>query len=90
MFSLIELFKDCIRERYSELIDDAHTKRLLDHFEELSPDLVNALIPKMMSLTQVTTVLKQLASEGLPITHISVILQAISEAVPETSKFRQK
>lgn len=62
-----------------EFIDDLLTRRLLDCYEHQASELVSAVVPGVITVTQLTTLLKSLASDGIPLIHFDVILQAISE-----------
>ncbi len=62
------------------LIDDGMTRRALDYVEKNAPDLVVGVVPAIVSLTQLTTVLRALLREGITIRHLDVILQAVAES----------
>lgn len=62
-----------------ELIDDGATRRALDYVEKQIPDLVNGVIPSVVSLTQLTTLLRSLLREGVTTRHLDVILQTLAE-----------
>jgi flagellar biosynthesis component FlhA len=69
---LVDLYK-------VELIDDGATRRALDYVERQIPDLVNGVVPGVVSLTQMTGVMRALLREGITTRHLDVILQAIAE-----------
>ncbi len=62
-----------------ELIDDGVTRRSLDYVEREIPDLVNGVVPSVVSLTQMTALLRALLREGITTKHLDVILQTIAE-----------
>jgi type III secretion protein V len=62
-----------------ELLDDAGTRRALDYVERQAPDLVSSVVPQLVTLTQMTGILRQLLSEGLTIRHLDLVLQAVAE-----------
>jgi flagellar biosynthesis component FlhA len=62
------------------LVDDGMTRRGLDYVEKIVPDLVVGVVPAIISLTQLTTILRALLREGITIRHLDVILQAIAES----------
>ena len=65
--------------RITEFIDDMSTRRLLDSFENVAPELVAAVVPGTISLTQLTEVLRALARDKLSVRSFDIILQAIAE-----------
>jgi flagellar biosynthesis component FlhA len=62
-----------------EILDDAGTRRALDYVERQAPDLVSSVVPQIVSLTQMTAILRQLLVEGITIRHLDVVLQTIAE-----------
>ncbi|MCI5065287.1 flagellar biosynthesis protein FlhA [bacterium] len=62
-----------------ECIDDIFTRRLLDNLEEQAPELVTNTIPGVISLTQLTRILRVLVADGISIRNIDLILQAVAE-----------
>ena len=63
----------------TELIDDTMTRRLLDWYEPQFPELVANTVPHILSLTQLSEILRGLAIEEIPLKPFDVLLQAISE-----------
>lgn len=72
-----------------QLLDDMHSRRLLDYAEKNFPELVSNTVPQIISLTQFTEVLKNLSQDGITIVAIDAILQAIAESAPKTQNERQ-
>ena len=62
----------------SELLGQDETQELLDNLEDSHPNLVQSVIPKLVPLTQLTTVLKNLLKEAVPISDLHVILSEMS------------
>lgn len=62
-----------------ELIDDGATRRALDYVEKQIPDLVHGVVPTILSLTQMTGILRSLLKEDITTRHLDVVLQAIAE-----------
>lgn len=62
-----------------ELIDDTATRKTLDLAEQYFPHLVMNVTPGVITLTQMTGLLRALVAEGIPISNIQVVLQAICE-----------
>jgi type III secretion protein V len=71
-----------IRARPTEFIDDVSTKRTLTHFEGEFPELISSVVPTVVSVTQLTGILRALASEGISVRCFDLILQAIAECGP--------
>jgi type III secretion protein V len=69
-----------------ECIDDIFTRRLLDHLEEHAPELVTNTIPGVISLTQLTRILRLLVADGISIRNIDLILQAVAENAVRASE----
>jgi flagellar biosynthesis component FlhA len=68
-----------IETHLSELVNDTQTRSLLELHSSFSEDLVNSVVPEMVSVTELTTVLRQLVREQVCIREIPQILQAIAE-----------
>jgi flagellar biosynthesis component FlhA len=62
-----------------DLIDDGATRRALDYVEREIPDLVNGVVPGVVSLTQMTALLRALLREGITTRHLDIILQTMAE-----------
>ncbi len=69
---LIDLYK-------VDLIDDGATRRALDYVEKDIPDLVNGVVPGVVTLTQMTALLRALLREGITTRHLDIILQTMAE-----------
>lgn len=80
--SLEEILKKVkwfIKEHAEEFIDDIMTRQLLELVERDHPDVVSAIVPTLLSVTQITQLLRALVREDIPITQLDVILQAAAE-----------
>lgn len=67
-------------ERFrSELVDDTQTRMLMELHEASCEDLINSVVPKLINVTTLTTLLRQLVREQVSIKSFSTILQAIAE-----------
>jgi type III secretion protein V len=71
-----------------ELVDDILTRRMLDAFDRDFPELVSAVVPAVVSVTQLTELLRNLAAEGVSIRNFDVVLQSVSEAGPRAASER--
>jgi len=76
---VMDTVRDLVEKRAHEFVDDILTRRTLDFFDAESPELVSAVVPGVVSVTQLTEVLKGLAREGISIRNFDLILQAVSE-----------
>jgi flagellar biosynthesis component FlhA len=65
-------------------VDDSMTRRALDYVEKNAPDLVLGVVPSIISLTQLTTILRALLREGITMRHLDVILQTVAECGGKT------
>ena len=62
----------------SELIGQDDVQSLLDNLSKTSPQLVSSTVPKIFPLNIITTVLKSLLSERIPISDLRKILEKLS------------
>ena len=85
---LVEQLADFCLQNRVELIDDTLAKRLLDWHEPHMPELVNNIIPHVISLTQLTEVLRALAVEEVSLRTFDVILQSIAETAQRVTAER--
>lgn len=77
-----------LTERRLEFLDDNHSRRILDTYESQVPELVSHVVPHVVTLTQLTEILKGLARESVSIRHCDLILQAISETAQKAGNER--
>lgn len=75
----VDAIKEVINNNILELIDDNQTKRLLDFYESTYQDLINRIVPDIISVTKLTMVLKDLLKEHISIKYFDMILQGIAE-----------
>jgi flagellar biosynthesis protein FlhA len=54
-------------------------QQLLDKLAKTSPKLVESLVPKLLSLGEVTKVMQNLLQEGIPIRDLRTIAEALAE-----------
>ena len=62
-----------------ELIGQDDVQQLLDKLAKTSPKLVEGMVPKLLSLGEVTKVMQNLLQEGIPIRDIRTIAEALAE-----------
>jgi type III secretion protein V len=77
-----------IRSLLVEIFDDKSTNLLLSYYESQNGDLVSSVVPEMVSVTELTVILRSLIQEGVSVRNIDIILQAIGECVPKMGKDR--
>lgn len=68
-----------VEKNLLEFIDDTHTRILLEAHQATAEDLINSVVPKLISITGLTTLFRQLLLENVSIRDMRRILQAISE-----------
>lgn len=79
----VDALKEVLNKNILEFIDDNETKRLLDFYEGSYQDLVNRVVPDMISVTKLTLILKGLIEENISIKAFDMILQGIAETDKE-------
>ncbi len=77
-----------VAERKEEMVDDIMTRRLLDNSERYFSELVSAVVPGVVTVTQVTTVLRELIKEQISVKNFDVILQSLAEYGPKAGNER--
>jgi flagellar biosynthesis component FlhA len=77
---LLREVREVVDGHKAELIDDGATRRALDYVEKQVPDLVTGTVPSLLSLTQMTSLLRSLLREDLTTRHLDIILQTIAES----------
>jgi flagellar biosynthesis protein FlhA len=73
---------ELIRSHGWELIGRAEIKRLMDALNDSHPKLLEELVPKLLSLGEVSRVLEQLLRERVSIRDLGSILEALLETAP--------
>jgi len=63
-----------INSSASELLGQEEVQELLDNLKVSYPNLVDTVVPKVMPLNQVTSVMKCILEEGVPISDLRLIL----------------
>lgn len=81
--TILEKIFTLVENNRARFIDDIVTRRLLDHFDQESPELVSAVVPGILTQTQLTEVLKGLAAEKVSLRSFGQILQALAEFGPK-------
>ncbi len=73
---------ELIRRHAWELVGRAEIKRLMDALNDSHPKLLEELVPKLLSLGEVSRVLEQLLRERVSIRDLGAILEALLETAP--------
>jgi type III secretion protein V len=69
-----------LRKHAREFIGFQEVQWMVNRVKAFYPALVDEIVPKPVSVQQLTEVLQKLAEEGVPIRDLKAILQALSEA----------
>jgi type III secretion protein V len=77
--NILTALTDVLIDYREDLIDDTHTRILLDLNQPLCEDLITFLIPKQISVTELTALMRQLVRERVSIRSVSTILQSVAE-----------
>jgi flagellar biosynthesis protein FlhA len=73
---------EMIRRHAGELLGRAEIKRLMDSLNDSHPKLIEELVPKLLSLGEVSRVLEQLLRERVSIRDLGAVLEAVLETAP--------
>lgn len=72
----VKLFSDASKQ---DFIDDTQVRKLLEVHSADAEDLINDLLPEVVSVTELTGILKELVADGIAVVEFRTILQAIAE-----------
>lgn len=78
--AVVAVLTETLLRHVVELIDDQHTRRLLQFHEEHHAEAVSSLVPAVVSVSQLTEVLRLLAEEQVSFRSFDLILQGVSVA----------
>jgi type III secretion protein V len=67
-----------LKTRAADFLGLAETQRLLDELEQFAPATVRNVVPKPVSLTLLTDILRRLVEEGVSIRDLRAILEALA------------
>jgi flagellar biosynthesis protein FlhA len=73
---------EMIRRHAGELLGRAEIKRLMDSLSDSHPKLIEELVPKLLSLGEVSRVLEQLLRERVSVRDLGAVLEAVLETAP--------
>jgi len=69
---------ELINNYASDLLGQEEVQELLDNLQLSHPNLVETVVPKVMPLNQLTSVMKCILEEGVPISDLRLILESLS------------
>ena len=81
---LVTHISESIRKTMSELLTRDDVKELVENVRELSPAVVEELLPDKMSYGDVQKVLRNLLREEVPVRNMAAILEALADNVSQT------
>jgi flagellar biosynthesis protein FlhA len=76
--------QEIAKRHADELLSRDATKHLIDELKEVSPTVVDELIPGMMKISDVQQVLHLLLKEDVPIRQLGIILETLGDFAPRT------
>ena len=82
---LAERLNEIVLKYLPDLMDDTHTRTLLEVHQPVAEDLINSVVGALIETTALTGVLRQLVIEEVSIRDMNTILQAIAEFSLESS-----
>lgn len=77
---MVEALKVLVSERLLELVNDTQTRIILETNEGRCPDLINSVVPTILSITQLTQLFHSLLKDGLSLRDLPSILQGVLES----------
>ncbi len=76
--------QEVVRKNADELLTRDATKHLIDELRQVSPAVIDELIPNLMRLGEVQQILQLLLREQVPIRQLSIILETLGDYVGRT------
>ena len=76
--------QEVVRQHADEILTRDATKHLIDELKQISPAVVDELIPGVMKLGDVQQVLQLLLREQVPIRQLGIILETLGDYAPRT------
>lgn len=71
---------ETIKQHAYELLNRAETIQLVENLKKTEPDLVNDVVPNVISYANLEKLLKNLLREGIPIKDLAIILETVADA----------
>jgi flagellar biosynthesis protein FlhA len=76
--------QEIVRRHAEELLTRDATKHLIDELKQVSPAVVEELIPGVLKLSEVQQVLQMLLREDVPIRQLSIIMETLGDYATKT------
>ncbi len=76
--------QEIVRRHADELLTRDATKHLIDELKQVSPSVVDELIPGVLKLSEVQQVLQMLLREDVPIRQLGIILETLGDYATKT------
>jgi len=76
--------QEVVRRHADELLTRDATKHLIDELKQVSPAVVEELIPGLLKISDVQQVLQMLLREDVPIRQLSIILETLGDYATRT------
>lgn len=76
--------QEIVRRHADELLTRDATKHLVDELKQVSPAVVDELIPGILKLSEVQQVLQLLLREDVPIRQLGIIMETLGDYAPRT------
>ena len=74
---------ETVKKHAYELLNRAETIRLVDNLKQSAPELVEEIVPNVLSYAKLEKLLRNLLQEGVPIKDLGTILETAAEAVSQ-------
>ena len=74
---------ETVKKHAYELLNRAETIRLVENLKQSAPELVEEVVPNILSYAKLEKLLRNLLQEGVPIKDLGTILETAAEAVSQ-------
>ncbi|MDR2345919.1 MAG: flagellar biosynthesis protein FlhA [Planctomycetaceae bacterium] len=81
---IVTHLSETVRKYADELLTREATQHLVEQLKEISPTVVNELIPNLMSVSLLQQVLQRLLREQIPIRQLDKILEVLGDNITRT------
>lgn len=82
--AVARMLDETLRRQLAELLDDTMTRTLLELHHAVAEDIIVNTVPRLITVTELTVVLRELVKEEVSIFPLSRILQALGELSART------
>ncbi|MBQ3497059.1 MAG: FHIPEP family type III secretion protein, partial [Oscillospiraceae bacterium] len=80
---MLSHLSETIKRHTYELLNRAETIQLVDNLRRTAPELVEEIIPNIISYANLEKILRALLKEGVPIKDLSTILETAADAISQ-------